>query len=67
MAKSASAGRRGDETKTGLGIKIVLIAVAVLCVLALVYTICDATGVLARSTTAMKVGDDSISAMELRQ
>lgn len=67
MAKSNSASMRGDANKTGVGIKIVLAVVAVLCAAALVYTICDASGLLARNTTAMTVGSDKISANELNQ
>ena len=66
MAKTKSASGRSDA-KTGVGIKIVLILVALLCVAALVYTVCDATGVLSRSTVAMSVGEDEISALELNQ
>ena len=66
MAKSNNPSRKNSEG-TGIGIKITLIAVAVLCVLALVYAIVSGTGILARSTTAMTVGKDNISAAELKQ
>lgn len=66
MAKSASA-KRNDENKIGLGIKVTLIAVAVLCVFMLVYTVVDSMGILDRNTTAMTVGEDEISVAELNQ
>jgi len=66
MANSASA-KRNDENKIGLGIKITLIAVAVLCVVMLVYSAVDSMGILDRSTTAMTVGEDEITVTELNQ
>ena len=63
----ANSAKRNDENKTGLGIKITLIAVAVLCVFMLVYTVVDSMGILDRNTTAMTVGEDEISVTELNQ
>ncbi len=65
MAKSKNPSRKNDAG-TGIGIKITLIAVAVLCVLALVYAIVSGTGLLARTTTAMTVGGDQISTADLQ-
>jgi len=67
MAKSASANKRNDENKINPGIKITLIAVAVLCVIMLVYSVINSMGILDRSTTAMTVGEDEISVIELKQ
>lgn len=67
MAKSASANKRNDENKINPGIKITLIAVAVLCVIMLVYSVINSMGILNRSTTAMTVGEDEISVVELKQ
>ena len=63
----ANSAKRNDENKTGLGIKITLIAVAVLCVFMLVYTVVDSMGILDRNTTAMTVGEEEISVTELNQ
>lgn len=63
MARS----KKNDKDSVGLGIKLTLICVALLCVCGLVYAILNATGVLARNTTAMTVGDDQISVLEMRQ
>ncbi len=67
MAKSNGAKRRTDENKINPGIKITLIVVAVLCVVMLVYTAADALGIVDRHTTAMTVGDDTITVAELKQ
>ncbi len=67
MAKSASANRRNDDNKINIGIKITLIAVAVLCVFMLGYTLVDSMGIMDRNTTAMTVGEDEISVSELNQ
>ncbi len=67
MAKSASANRRNDDNKINIGIKITLIAVAVLCVFMLGYTLVDNSGILDRNTTAMTVGSDEVSVTELNQ
>ena len=67
MAKSAGANRRNEENKINPGIKITLIAVAVLCVVMLVYSAVDALGIIDRNTTAMTVGEDEISVTELNQ
>ncbi len=56
-----------NDNSIGIGIKITLICVAILCVCGLVYAILNGTGVLARNTTAMTVGDDKISVLEMRQ
>ena len=66
MANSASA-KRNDENKIGLGIKITLIVVAILCVFMLVYTVVDSMGILDRNTTAMTIGEEEISVIELNQ
>ena len=67
MAKSASANRRNDENKINPGIKLTLIVVAILCVVMLVYSVCQSMGVLDRNTTAMTVGEDDISVTQLNQ
>ena len=67
MAKSAGANKRNDENKINPGIKITLIAVAVLCVIMLAYSVINSMGILDRSTTAMTVGEDEISVVELKQ
>lgn len=67
MAKSAGANRRNDENKINPAIKITLIAVALLCVFMLGYSVVDSTGMLDRNTTAMTVGEDEISVTELNQ
>ena len=63
----ANSAKRNDENKIGLGIKITLIAVAVLCVVMLAYTVVDSMGILDRNTTAMTVGEDEITVTELNQ
>lgn len=63
----ANSAMRNDENKIGLGIKITLIAVAVLCVVMLAYTVVDSMGILDRNTTAMTVGEDEISVTQLNQ
>jgi len=63
----ANSAKRNDENKIGLGIKITLIAVAVLCVVMLAYTVVDSMGILDRNTTAMTVGEDEITVSELNQ
>lgn len=65
MAKPKNPSRKNDAG-TGIGIKITLIAVAVLCVLALIYVIASSSGLLARSATAMTVGEEDITAAELK-
>lgn len=67
MAKSAGANKRNDENKINPGIKITLIAVAVLCVVMLAYSLVTSLGILDRSTTAMTVGEEKISVTELKQ
>ncbi len=63
----ANSAKRNDENKIGLGIKLTLIAVAVLCVFMLVYTVVDSMGILDRNTTAMTVGEDKVTVTELNQ
>ena len=65
MAKSTGANKRNDENKIGLGIKLTFVVVALLCVVMLVYSVVDSTGMLDRNTTAMTVGEDEISVSEL--
>ena len=63
----ANSAKRNDENKIGLGVKLTLIAVAVLCVVMLAYTVVDSMGILDRNTTAMTVGEDEISVTQLNQ
>ena len=63
----ANSAMRNDENKIGLGVKLTLIAVAVLCVVMLAYTVVDSMGILDRNTTAMTVGEDEISVTQLNQ
>lgn len=65
MAQSKNNGKQ--NAGVSLGIKLTLIAVALLCVAALVYGILNTTGVIARNTTAMTVGEETISTLEMRQ
>ena len=67
MAKSAGANKRNDENKINIGIKLTFVAVAVLCVIMLAYTVVDSMGILDRSTTAMTVGEDEITVSELNK
>ncbi len=67
MAKSTGANRRKEENKINPGIVVTLIVVAVLCVAMLGYTLLDSMGVLDRNTTAMTVGEETISVAELNQ
>ena len=62
-----NSAKRNDENKIGLGVKLTLIAVAVLCVVMLAYTVVDSMGILDRNTTAMTVGEDEISVTQLNQ
>ena len=63
----ANTAKRNDENKIGLGVKLTLIAVAVLCVVMLAYTVVDSMGILDRNTTAMTVGEEEITVTELNQ
>ncbi|MBQ4578767.1 MAG: peptidylprolyl isomerase [Clostridia bacterium] len=65
MAKSAGANKRNDENKINPGIKLTFVAVAILCVIMLVYTVVDSMGIFDRNTTAMTVGEDEINVSEL--
>ena len=63
MAKSKTAGK---DNRTSPWIKLVLILAAILCVVTVLYMILSSTGIIARNTTAMTVGNDKISTMEMR-
>ncbi|MBR5389699.1 MAG: peptidyl-prolyl cis-trans isomerase [Clostridia bacterium] len=63
MAKTKTAGK---DNRTSPWIKLVLILAALLCVVTVLYMILSSTGFIARKATAMTVGKDTVSAMEMR-
>lgn len=63
MAKSKTAGK---DNRTNPWIKLVLILAAILCVVTVLYMILTSTGLIARNATVMTVGNDKVSAMDMR-